>query len=416
MESERSHCLPIAPATRHCGRSAADRRIDAKMGNFLNHKNRKNAKFLSICFLFVGCRAFCAEMEIADRLAVDGSSIFKSAVTIAGKDNNVNLLELVNSAGNYLVTVSTAGRLNAPNGICMADACKTYWNEATQWTTTGSSISYAGSVSVGTTSANEMLTLGAGAISIGTISSTPTKTTGYGKLFYRKSGDMDSATKLLLHLDTNFTDSSPFTKMITPHNHAQISAAQKKFGAGSCLFDGSDDYLTIPDNDDFDFGTGDFTVEAWIRPSAGNGCIYSHGPAITDGLSFYLMINDSNQLVFVTNDSTGYTTSNTVTMNTWTHVAAARYSGTVKMYINGTAGYTGTFTNNYTSSDQVGIGVRTSGTGLAATPWYFNGYIDEVRVSKGIARWTSDFSVPVSAYGSTGLIFLDENGVEHPLY
>src|SRR3990167_1626483 len=81
---------------------------------------------------------------------------------------------------------------------------------------------------------------------------------------------VDTYTKLLIHGDgadaaTAVYDHSIYTQQITCNGNAQIDTAQSKFGGASILFDGTGDYLSIPDSDDFHFGTGDFTIEFWIR-------------------------------------------------------------------------------------------------------------------------------------------------------
>ncbi|MEJ0012775.1 MAG: hypothetical protein WDM94_09155 [Bauldia sp.] len=65
---------------------------------------------------------------------------------------------------------------------------------------------------------------------------------------------------------TTFVDSSASGRTITANGNAQVDTAQAKFGGASALFDGAGDYLTVPASADFNFGTGDFTVETLIEP------------------------------------------------------------------------------------------------------------------------------------------------------
>lgn len=81
---------------------------------------------------------------------------------------------------------------------------------------------------------------------------------------------IDTYTKLLLHCDgtdgsTTFSDNGVTGHTVTANGNAQIDTAQSKFGNASGLFDGTGDYLTIPDHADWNFGTGNFTIDAWIR-------------------------------------------------------------------------------------------------------------------------------------------------------
>ena len=78
----------------------------------------------------------------------------------------------------------------------------------------------------------------------------------------------DSYTKLMLHMEgsdgsTTFTDE--IGKAVTANGNAQIDTAQKKFGAASGLFDGTGDYLTLANSNDWSFGSGDFTIDFWVN-------------------------------------------------------------------------------------------------------------------------------------------------------
>jgi hypothetical protein len=79
------------------------------------------------------------------------------------------------------------------------------------------------------------------------------------------SGGMDSYTVLMLHFNDGFGDESSGSHAVTTYGDAQIDTANKKFGAGSASFDGSGDYLSLPDSADWSFGSGDFTVDFWAR-------------------------------------------------------------------------------------------------------------------------------------------------------
>ena len=81
---------------------------------------------------------------------------------------------------------------------------------------------------------------------------------------------VDSETKLLIHSDTSsgsttFTDSSNSARTITANGDVVHSANASKFGSTSMYFDGSGDYLSVPDSNDWDFGSGDFTIDFWIK-------------------------------------------------------------------------------------------------------------------------------------------------------
>src|SRR3990167_5305793 len=93
----------------------------------------------------------------------------------------------------------------------------------------------------------------------------------------------DTDCVLMLHMDgtdgaTTFTDSSDNAKTMTAVGNAQIDTAQSKFGGASGLFDGTGDWLTTPDSTDWDLGTGDFTIDFWIRfSSVANARVFNPG-------------------------------------------------------------------------------------------------------------------------------------------
>jgi hypothetical protein len=226
----------------------------------------------------------------------------------------------------------------------------------------------------------------------------------------------DSYTKALLHMDgadasTTFTDESG--KTWTRYGDAQIDTAQYKFGGASGLFDGTGDYIDTPDSDDFNFGSGEFTIDLWIRRNgAAEGVRGIFGQcaaalsAATDSFDCYVQ-NDNKVYAYVSNGVSYYDVLSTTTITNdgnWHHVALVRATNTLKISIDGTfqvdtQDITGVTINNATNKVTIGrIGEYND--------FYFNGWIDEVRFSKGIARWTSDFTPPTSAYGPTSSILI----------
>jgi hypothetical protein len=214
---------------------------------------------------------------------------------------------------------------------------------------------------------------------------------------------LDAHVKLLIHSDTTdgsttFTDSSRLgTHTITAVGNAQHKTTQKQFGATSMYFDGTGDYLTIPDHTDWDLGTGDFTIECWIYTNAGGGGAIlnqSDSGAASDS-SFIIWLGSGTVGIYITED-TGWDKSNinttTVNDNTWHHLAGIRHGNNLEMYVDGVA----------TSTTSVaGVDIPDSGrvfeVGAQAGTGPYTGYIDEIRVSK-IARWTESFTPPYKAY------------------
>ena len=226
-------------------------------------------------------------------------------------------------------------------------------------------------------------------------------------------------TSLLLPFDgsdaaTSTSDLSNRNGTVSFAGTAQLSTGQSKFGGSSLLLDGNSDYVSISDsywNTAFD--SGDFTVECWVRfnsavldgstsvevmANRGNG-----GGSSTNGwglrkyndnfIAWYMRIGSS--WVYL-NYSQG--TKTTVSADTWYHVAVTRSGNTWKLFLNGTAEDTITNSSSITSAngDRFVIGALAGGNFSAGL--YMNGYIDDVRVTIGQARYTSNFTAPTSAH------------------
>lgn len=186
---------------------------------------------------------------------------------------------------------------------------------------------------------------------------------------------------------TSFPDNSPLALTWTPSGNAQTSTAQSKFSGSSILLDGSGDYITSPSNAGLVIGTGDFTIEAFIRVAGGSGyrAIYIINP--TD---FGLYLTPSNTIGFY--DGGVNAASAAVSNNTWYHVAATRQGTTIRLFLGGVKSATdGSKSTNYTSSTHR-IGGHLSGGDN------FNGNIAEVRCTKGVARYTANFTPPSAAF------------------
>jgi hypothetical protein len=237
----------------------------------------------------------------------------------------------------------------------------------------------------------------------------------------------DANTKLLLHMDG--TDAATFfeddngvrlPKSIQAFGNAQVSTAQSQFGGSSFLGDGTGDYLLITSHSDFAFGTGDFTIEAWVRPTN-----FTSGPIIVDfrtgdpQICPTLYISTGGVVLYYTNGATRITGS-TLSINTWYHIALCRSSASTKLFVNGTqVGSTYSDTNNYVEKP-----AYISAYGGGTTFGNLNGYIDEFRISNS-ARYTANFTSSTTPFvndANTKLLlhmngtnastfFEDDNGV-----
>ena len=202
-------------------------------------------------------------------------------------------------------------------------------------------------------------------------------------------------TSLLLHMDgtsgsTNFVDSGPNALAVTAVGNAQISTSQSKYGGASGYFDGNGDYLTTPNSTLTDFGTGDFTIEAW---SYGLGTIAGKWGS---QVAWVLIANSTNITLGVGNSGTysaSLVFSSTISGTTWNHIAVTRSGTTVRCFLNGTQiGSSITNSANLAATATLDIGVTKSNLSS-----YMNGYIDDLRITK-YARYTSAFAPPAQAF------------------
>lgn len=217
---------------------------------------------------------------------------------------------------------------------------------------------------------------------------------------------IDPTISLLLHMDgvntgTTFIDQVGNT--VTPTS-TTTSSTQVKFGNASGFFSGSPSVLQVPNTATLEFGTGDFTIDLWIY-WAGTAPPYQNfvSPALGAfaGAAWYFRVNgtgggSSGKITFGYPGSDPLTVSTgTITANTWTHVAVVRSGTTVTQYINGTAD------GSASSAASIDLGGAALDIGYSrwdTTDGYFAGYMDELRIIKGRAAWTANFTPPTAAY------------------
>jgi hypothetical protein len=201
------------------------------------------------------------------------------------------------------------------------------------------------------------------------------------------TGDPDFASvSLLLTMDgsngsTTFTDSSNSALTITANGDAQISTAQSKFGGASALFDGSGDFLSFPAI--ILSSSDDCTIECWFYRIGGEGLIGGGG-----GTNWQLLTVLFGGLYAFWN---GFpeVSGGTVINSTWHHAAVTRSSGTLRLFLDGALVATGAGSNQSIQIEKVGqVANRTD----------FNGYIDDVRITSGIARYTANFTPPTEPF------------------
>ncbi len=219
----------------------------------------------------------------------------------------------------------------------------------------------------------------------------------------------DTAASVLLHFDgadgsTTFTDE--YGKTFTPGGNAQLDTAYYKFGTASGLFDGTGDYLQTPDHADFAFGSGDFEIDFWAKRNA-TGYMYMCGQGNSAGTAaawFMRFIADNTIVAAISTNGTSFTTLTSSSAYTDTtsfhHIAFIRSGNNLYLTYDGVQVATAAF--NLTAYDSPDLmGIATLGAYTAA--YTFNGWIDEYRITKGTARWSSfPFAPPTSAHSLGG--------------
>lgn len=210
-------------------------------------------------------------------------------------------------------------------------------------------------------------------------------------------------TVLALHFagadaSTTFTDQKGHA--VTPTGNAKISTTQSKFGESSAYFDGTGDYLSVPGSQDFVFGTGDFTIEGWLNTTDNNFCLVDY---FLSGLatSWKLSVTATGKLEWLGNNVAIKTGSVSVNTGAWVHVAVGRIGNTLRLYVNGVQdGTDGVDYFNYsTQQTLLSIGAQVN---TRNTTYDFAGYIDELRVTKGVCRYPNGFTPEVAAFPDDG--------------
>lgn len=179
-------------------------------------------------------------------------------------------------------------------------------------------------------------------------------------------------------------------KTIKFNGNAKLQTGNKKFGTASANLDGINSYLSVGANDEFGFGTDDFTLEAWIYASSTTGeqPIYDLRAGIATDTAPYFYL-DGTTLKYQVGNNTPAISGGTITINTWHHVAVSKLSTGTRMYLDGNqVGSTYTDNNNYGLTKPVFIGANFN---LAN---YFTGNIDDVRISNSARYLDTTYTVP----------------------
>ena len=213
-------------------------------------------------------------------------------------------------------------------------------------------------------------------------------------------------TSLLLNFtNAQIYDNAMMNNFVTVGN-AQVSTSIYKYGTGSIYFNGTTDYLVAPNSPNFNFGTGDFTIESWVYFNGGISSaqmIATTNYNATTGAGGWAFTyrGDISSLQLSVNSNVTYIKAWAPSISIWYHVAVSRSGSNLRFFINGTQiGTTSTSSDNITGATTLVLG-----NNLGGTPnLYLNGYLDEFRMTYGYARYTSNFTAPTTQFPSTGPI------------
>ena len=204
-------------------------------------------------------------------------------------------------------------------------------------------------------------------------------------------------TKLLLNMADGQAIDSAAQNNLTLAGNANTSTDQAKFGNTSLHLDGTGDYFEVPNPTSLAFRTGDFTLECWVYMAVDNtnkAIVETRASDLSVNGFVFAIDNNGGRKLMVYSNAKLFTTSNAISLNTWTHIAISRSGTTLKCFINGTQGASVTNSQDYTNAlVRVGRGIYESSD--------FNGYIDDLRFSN-MARYTSNFTAPSAAFPDKG--------------
>lgn len=215
-----------------------------------------------------------------------------------------------------------------------------------------------------------------------------------------RAGDASyQSVSLLLHCDgldggTSFVDLSVSAKSVAAIGGARIDSTQSKFGGASGYLNGAESYLQVPNSADLAFGTGDFTVEGWFRLAslAKQRTLFDFRPIDTNGPYAFLAVQTTGAVLLYVNTGDRIVGSPSgVPIGAWVHIACARVAGTTRLFVQGVqAG------SSWTDPTAYGTGpafsCRVGRSSVVGYPEEFEGHFDEVRITKGVGRYSGNFT------------------------
>ena len=348
-----------------------------------------------------------------ENYTVEGFAYFDGS----SSDQNIIDMRGIDGTGNQIRIAKNATNLNLGYGA-LDIQISTTWPGLNNWfhfaaVRSGTSVAFfVNGTRVGT--ATDSTNLAQSAIQIGTYSATMALLTGYvsnirivkGTAVYDPASTTISVptaplpntanTSLLLGCDTGaFYDLSNVGNPISQAGSPVVTTQVSPFSSvtESYYFNGSS-YITANANTGFTFGTNNFTVETWFNASsyAVSGVIFSTTTAFNVSNNFYLQLDGLGSTFIVSSNGTTLITAiNTFSLNTWYHIAVSRVGSSMTFFINGVSQGSVSNSQNFTSNTPV-VG------SINGTSFPVNGHINNLRITKGVARYTATFTPPTAPF------------------
>lgn len=215
---------------------------------------------------------------------------------------------------------------------------------------------------------------------------------------FTQAGDPDFS-KVSLLLQDSLTDKSSKLKTVTVGGNAVVTTEQTLFGGSVFKFDGVGDWLSTTANMvDFTFGTGDFTLEMVVRPAPSQPEVilmdfYTSGT--TNSWQLELV---ANKLYFYSSGATGVAGAIVLGTGVWTHIAASRVAGMLRLFVGGVLDVAVESPNDYQGAAAFSLGAQVN---TRNGSYDYTGFMAGVRVTKGVGRYTAAFTPPTAAFPGT---------------
>ena len=178
-------------------------------------------------------------------------------------------------------------------------------------------------------------------------------------------------------------------KTLTANGNAGVGYEIPSYYGSALSFDGTDDYFSTPNVSDFQFGTGDFTIEAWAYSFSGTWSLIMAQGTTGDAGRTLFGVSNTGQLVIQTGDQSIASSAGVVTSEQWNHCAVVRENGVGTLYLNGVAVGINTVYTNSIQNTTLYVGKDVGWTNTSAKM-----YLQDLRVYKGVAKYKGGFDVP----------------------